>query len=62
MSFTLNLKDISGNQEDEIDVYFYNMRKNKEKGFNKLKTLTDKGKKVISVVCGGDGTVMWVVS
>jgi len=38
------------------------MRKNKEKGFSKLKALTDKGKKAISVVCGGDGTVMWVVS
>jgi len=29
MSFTLNLQDISGHPEDEIDVYFYNMRKNK---------------------------------
>lgn len=27
-----------------------------------MKALTDKGKKAISVVCGGDGTVMWVVS
>jgi hypothetical protein len=38
------------------------MRKNKDKGFNKLKQLTDQGKKAIAVVCGGDGTVMWVVS
>ena len=62
MSFTLALKDITGHNEDEINVYFYNMRKKKEKGFAKLKALTDQGKKAISIVCGGDGTVMWVVS
>jgi hypothetical protein len=38
------------------------MRKNKEKGFAKLKALTDQNKKAIAVVCGGDGTVMWVVN
>jgi hypothetical protein len=38
------------------------MRKNKEKGFAKLKALTDQDKKAIAVVCGGDGTVMWVVN
>jgi diacylglycerol kinase family enzyme len=38
------------------------MRKNKDKGFTNLKNLTDKKKKVVVVVCGGDGTVMWVVS
>jgi hypothetical protein len=38
------------------------MRKNKDKGFNKLKSLTEANKKTIAVICGGDGTVMWVVS
>jgi diacylglycerol kinase (ATP) len=38
------------------------MRKNRDKGFSRLKVLTDQGKKTISVICGGDGTVMWVVS
>jgi hypothetical protein len=38
------------------------MRKNKDKGFLKLKNLTKDNKKVIAVICGGDGTVMWVVS
>jgi len=38
------------------------MRKNKDKGFTRLKNLTDQGKKTIAIVCGGDGTVMWVVN
>lgn len=38
------------------------MRKNRDQGFNHLKTLTLKKSPVISVICGGDGTVMWVVS
>jgi NAD kinase len=38
------------------------MRKNKDKGFTNLKNLVDKKKKVFAIVCGGDGTVMWVVS
>lgn len=38
------------------------MRKTKEKGFNLLKKYVDEKKKVIGVICGGDGTVMWVVS
>lgn len=43
-------------------VYFYNMRKNKDQGFDHLKALTTRGRPVISVICGGDGTVMWVVT
>lgn len=45
-----------------INVYFVNLRKNKDFGFKKLKQLIQANKKVISVICGGDGTVMWVVS
>lgn len=43
-------------------VYFYNLRKNREEGFSHLKALTSKGIPVISVICGGDGSVMWVVT
>ena len=38
------------------------MRKNKEWGLNTLKKLLASKQKCIGVVCGGDGTVMWVVS
>lgn len=38
------------------------MRKNREEGFSHLKALTSKGIPVISVICGGDGSVMWVVT
>lgn len=45
-----------------FSVYFYNMRTNRDQGFNHLKQLTQKNTPVIAVICGGDGTVMWVVS
>ena len=51
-----NEKDIK-----PIDVYFINMKRNRQYGFRTLKKLTDKNKKTIAIVCGGDGTVMWVV-
>jgi hypothetical protein len=38
------------------------MRKNREQGFKHLKALTKEKQPVIAVICGGDGTVMWVVS
>lgn len=37
------------------------MRKTREKGFRKLRELNDLKQKTITIVCGGDGTVMWVV-
>jgi diacylglycerol kinase family enzyme len=37
------------------------MRKNREEGFLLLKRESE-NKKTIGVICGGDGTVMWVVS
>ncbi len=43
-------------------VYFYNMRNNRDQGFQHLKNLTVKKKPVTAVICGGDGSVMWVVS
>ena len=44
------------------EVYFYNLRTNREKGFQHLKELTEQKRPVIGAICGGDGTVMWVVS
>ncbi len=38
------------------------MRKNRDQGFQQLKNLTLKNKPVTAVICGGDGSVMWVVS
>lgn len=38
------------------------MRKNRDQGFEHLKCLTQSNHPVIAVICGGDGTVMWVVS
>jgi hypothetical protein len=38
------------------------MKKNKEYGFKKLKQLNAQKCKTIAVICGGDGTVIWVVS
>jgi diacylglycerol kinase (ATP) len=38
------------------------MRKNRDQGFQHLKHLTKRNQPVIAVICGGDGTVMWVVS
>ncbi len=61
MDFHFKFKH-TGNDEDIVTVYFYNMRKNRQQGFKKLKLFTDNNKKVFAIVCGGDGTVMWVVS
>ncbi len=38
------------------------MRKNRDEGFKLLKQLVQEGKEPIATICGGDGTVMWVVS
>lgn len=39
------------------------MRLNKDQGFQKVKAMTEnKNAQCYLIVCGGDGTVMWVVS
>ena len=45
-----------------IDVFFYNLKSSKDKGFTNLKHLVDKKQNVKVIICGGDGTVMWVIS
>ena len=34
----------------------------RERAFQLVKKYTDEERKVIGIVCGGDGTIMWVVS
>lgn len=45
-----------------IDVYMYNMRKNRDIGFAKVRELNERKAKTVVIICGGDGTVMWVIS
>ena len=45
-----------------IYVYFFDLLSKRAKAFTKLKESTERGGRVIGIVCGGDGTIMWVVS
>ncbi len=47
-----------------VDIHFFNMKNGEDKssGFNKLKKALQQKKEPILVICGGDGTVMWVVT
>lgn len=53
---------------EQITLYMFNMRipTSRQEGFYKLKTLSENNKgtrhEAVAIVCGGDGTVMWVVS
>ena len=38
------------------------MRLNKDEGFHTLKKYLESNKKCLGVICGGDGTVTWVIS
>lgn len=38
------------------------MKTHREKGFNQLKNDLSLNKKCLGVICGGDGTVTWVIS
>lgn len=45
-----------------VNVYFFNMKTNRDQGFKLLKQLIQENKKCMGVICGGDGTVTWVIS
>jgi len=45
-----------------IYIYFFNMATKRERAFKLVKKATDADSKIIGIVCGGDGTIMWVVS
>lgn len=46
-----------------VDVSFYDLlqQQSKNNGLERLKRSLERGERCIVVVCGGDGTVMWVV-
>jgi len=48
----------------DIAVHFFNLKEKQSlnEGFTRLKGKCDEGKPVILVICGGDGSVMWVVT
>ena len=46
----------------KIDAYIFNMRKNRDEGFRKVYELNQQKSKTVVIICGGDGTVMWVIS
>jgi len=48
----------------KVVVHIYNMKdqESRNRGFIELKTKVEENKPVILVICGGDGTVMWVVT
>ena len=45
-----------------MSVYFFDLLTNRDRAFELTRQSIEKGWKVVGVVCGGDGTVMWVVS
>lgn len=62
VKYELEMAVRSPDDQRRIDVYIVNMRKNRERGFLKVRELNEKKAKTVVIVCGGDGTVMWVVS
>lgn len=45
-----------------IYVYFFDLLTKRARAFKLLKETTEKGRKALGIVCGGDGTIIWVVS
>ena len=45
-----------------IYVYFFDMLTKRARAFKLLKETTEKGRKAFGIICGGDGTIIWVVS
>jgi diacylglycerol kinase (ATP) len=45
-----------------IAVYFFDLVTKRPRAFAKLREASEKEGKVVAIVCGGDGTIMWVVS
>lgn len=45
-----------------VTVHFFNMKTNKDEGFDLLKKYLSLKIRCLGVICGGDGTVTWVIS
>lgn len=63
IEFVIPTEENSGHGPKRCKAYIFNMRTNKDQGFMKLKSMSSqKDSHCYAIVCGGDGTVMWVVT
>lgn len=46
----------------QVRIYLVDLRSQREKAFPIVKQYTDAKKKTLGIICGGDGSIMWVVS
>lgn len=57
-----NIRVPSQPTHQQVRIYLVNLRSQTEKAFPIVKQYTDSKKKTLGIICGGDGSIMWVVS